>query len=59
MINDEVRSHIDQEMAMVCEVWPTYLRNYFVALIKAGFTHDEAMSLMINFHMYRLMKVHD
>ena len=51
MLNDKNRAEIDQEMAMVCEVWPSYLRNYFISLIKSGFTHDEAMALTINFQM--------
>ena len=57
MLNPINRAAIEQEMAMVCEVWPSYLYNYYIALIKKGFTRDEAMELIINFQMYRFIKM--
>ncbi|MCK5612590.1 hypothetical protein KAR91_62540 [Candidatus Pacearchaeota archaeon] len=57
MINPVNRAAVEQEMAMVCEVWPPYLYSYYIALIKRGFTRDEAMELIINFQTYRLIRI--
>lgn len=59
MLNDNTRRAVDQEMAMACEVWPPYLRRYFIALVKEGFTHDEALALVVNVQMYRFLRVGD
>ncbi len=46
MLDDEIRSKIDQSTALMAEMWPPMWRNIYLSLVKEGFTEVESLDLL-------------
>lgn len=48
MMDENKRKQIEAECQFICEVWTEFLNHYHKALLKRGFTSEEALALTIN-----------